>query len=120
MANFCEKSVEYLVSKIIDEGEKENLLKNKPKHKPKPEIKPIIRGDCRYCGVELNETNVKIARGKYMVSGRVCNNCRRGLHRFYVAKPLLVGLMRRLEISEDKIKKILEIEKMRYIRKNSS
>jgi hypothetical protein len=107
---------EYIQS-VIKQGINDMILKimNEINNK-KSKTKPIIRGNCKYCEVELTEKNVTIRKDKYMAMGRVCNICRRKLYRFYLAKPVLIEFMKRLNIDEDNIKKLLDNEKVNFIK----
>jgi hypothetical protein len=109
-----------IINSILDKiysNETQEVKKLKEEQRIKQEEK-IIRGNCKYCGVELNKTNVSISKKGYLASGRVCNTCRNKLYKFYIAKPFLINFMKRLNISNAKIMSILETEKILYIRKN--
>jgi hypothetical protein len=104
-----------ILDKIYDDETKEvKKLKEEQKNK---EVK-VIRGNCKYCGVELNESNVSISKRGYLASGRVCNTCRNKLYKFYIAKPFLINFMKKLNINNSKIMSIIETEKILYIRNN--
>jgi hypothetical protein len=105
-----------ILDKIYDDESQE--IKKLKEEQRKKEVK-VIKGNCKYCGVELNRDNVSISKKGYLASGRVCNICRNKLYKFYIAKPFLIDFMKKLSINNAKIMSIIETEKILYIRKSN-
>jgi acetylornithine/succinyldiaminopimelate/putrescine aminotransferase len=108
-------AIDSILDKIYDVDVQE-VKKLKEERRNREEIK-VIRGNCKYCGIELNRDNVSISKKGYLASGRVCNACRNKLYKFYIAKPFLINFMKKLSINNAKIMSIIETEKILYIRK---
>jgi hypothetical protein len=105
-----------ILDKIYNDETQE--IKKLKEEQRKQEVK-VIKGNCKYCGVELNRDNVSISKKGYLASGRVCNVCRNKLYKFYIAKPFLINFMKKLSINNAKIASIIETEKILYIRKSN-